>query len=77
MTAEARDGSDDGSGGLKTGSVAIWWLFGVDIVFCPPSICVPDPKKSKNIIFSPWGYEDIQNDMAQPVQVSEHPKCLF
>ena len=26
----------------------------VDIVFCPP-----EPRKSKNNIFSPWGYEDI------------------
>ena len=32
----------------------------VDIVFCPP-----EPRKSKNNIFSPWGHEDIQNDMAQ------------
>ena len=25
----------------------------VDTIFCPPSIWVPDPKKSKNSIFSP------------------------
>ena len=31
----------------------------VDIVFCLPSICVLDPEKSKNIIFSPWGRENI------------------
>jgi len=35
----------------------------IDTVFCPPSICVPDHKKSKNIIFSPWGRENIQNDV--------------
>ena len=28
----------------------------VDTVFCPPSICVPDPK---NIIFFPWACENI------------------
>ena len=27
----------------------------VDTVFCLPSVCVLDPKKSKNIIFSTWG----------------------
>ena len=27
----------------------------VDTIFCPPSICMPDPENSKNIIFSPWG----------------------
>jgi len=31
----------------------------VDTVFCLPSICVPDPEKSKNIIFSPWGHKKI------------------
>ena len=36
----------------------------VDIVFCSPSFCVPDPKKPKNIIFSPWGHENIYNGVA-------------
>ena len=49
----------------------------VDIVFCPPSICKPDPEKSRNIIFSPWGHENIQNSVAWPVQALEHLKCLF
>ena len=31
----------------------------VDIVFHLPSICVPDLEKSKNIIFFPWGCENI------------------
>ena len=31
----------------------------VDTVFCPTSICVLDPEKSKNIIFSPWGHKNI------------------
>ena len=31
----------------------------VDTVFCPLSICVPDPEKSKNIIFSPWDRKNI------------------
>ena len=44
----------------------------VDIVFCPPSICMPDPEKLQNIIFSPWGRENIQNDVAQPVRTLEH-----
>ena len=35
----------------------------VNTVFCSPLICVPNPEKSKNVIFSPWGCEDIQNDM--------------
>ena len=48
----------------------------VDTVFCSPSICVLDLKKSKNIIFSPWGCEDIQNDMGQLVRTLEHLKCL-
>ena len=30
----------------------------VDIVFCPPLICMTNLKKSKNIIFSTWGRED-------------------
>jgi len=49
----------------------------VDIVFCPSSICVTDPKKSKNIIFSSWGYENIYNGIAQPVRTPERSKCLF
>ena len=53
------------------------WLFGVDTVICPPSICVLGLEKYKNIIFSPWSRDDIQNDVAQPVRASEHPKCLF
>ena len=72
-----RDGNGRGSDGLKTWSVVVWWLFGVNIVFCPPSICVLGLEKSKNIIFSPWSREDIQNDVAQPVWASEHLKCLF
>ena len=35
----------------------------VDTVFCPLSICVLDLEKSKNIIFSPWCYKNIQNDV--------------
>ena len=35
----------------------------VDTVFSPPSICVPNPKKSKNIIFLPRSHENIYNDM--------------
>ena len=31
----------------------------VDTLFCPPLICVLDLEKSKNIIFSPWGRENI------------------
>ena len=49
----------------------------VDTVFCLPSICMQDPEKSKNVIFSPQGRENIQNDVMQPVQTLEHPKCLF
>ena len=49
----------------------------VDTIFCPLLICMPDPEKSKNIIFSPWGHENIYNDMAQPVQTSERTKYLF
>ena len=49
----------------------------VDTIFCPSSIYVLDPKKSKNIIFSLGGRENIQNDVAQPVRTPEHPKCLF
>ena len=39
----------------------------VDTVFCSLSICIPNPKKSKNISFSSQGCENIQNDMAQPI----------
>ena len=49
----------------------------VDTVFYLPLIYVPDPKKSKNVIFSPWGHKNIHNDVVQPVQTPEHPKCLF
>ena len=49
----------------------------VDIVFCPPSICVPNSEKFKNIIFSPWGRKNIQSDVVQPVQTSEHLKYIF
>ena len=49
----------------------------VDTVFCLPSICVPNPKKPKNIIFSPLGHENIYNGVAQPVRTLEHPKCHF
>jgi len=38
---------------------------------------MPDPEKPKNIIFSPWGQENIYNGVAQLVQTSEHLKCLF
>ena len=34
-------------------------------------------KNPKNIIFSPWDHKNIQNDVAQPVWIAEHPKCLF
>ena len=46
----------------------------IDTVFCLPSIYMPNPKKPKNVIFSPWGRENIQNDVTQPVQTSKHPK---
>ena len=49
----------------------------VDTVFCPPSICLPDPKNSKNINFSSWGCGHTQIDMAQFVWASEHLKCHF
>ena len=35
------------------GSDVMSFMDGVDTVFCPPSICVLDPEKSKNIILSP------------------------
>ena len=50
---------------------------GVGTIFCLPSICVLDPKKSKNIIFSSWVYESIQNDVVQPIQGPKHLKYLF
>ena len=49
----------------------------VDTVFCPPLTYMSDPKKSKNVIFSSWGCENIQNDVAQPIRTPKHPKCLF
>ena len=49
----------------------------VDTIFYLPSICMLDPEKSKNIIFSPWGRENIQNSVVRPVRASEHLKCLF
>ena len=49
----------------------------VDIVFCSSTICVLDSKKSKNIVFSLLGRENIQNDVVQPVRTPEHLKCLF
>ena len=36
-----------------------------------------DSEISKNIIFSPWGHEDIQNDVAQPIWMPKHSKCLI
>ena len=52
-------------------------LMGVNTVFCSPSICVPNTEKSKNISFHPWGQENIQNDVAQPVRTPEYPKFFF
>ena len=49
----------------------------VDTVFFPPSICMLNPKKPKNIIFSPWGHENIYNGMTQPVWTLEHSKYIF
>ena len=46
-------------------------------IFFPSSICVLNLEKYKLIIFSAWGHENIQNDVAQPVRTLEHPKCLF
>ena len=43
----------------------------VDTIFCSSLICMPDPEKSQNIIFSPWGRKNIQNDVVQPIQLSE------
>ena len=58
-------------------SLIFVWLGVVDTVFFPPSICVPDPKNPKNIIFSPWVCKSIQDDVAQPVRALKHLKCLF
>jgi len=49
----------------------------VDTIFYPPLICMPDPEKSQNIIFSSWGRKNIQNDAVQPIWALEHPKCIF
>ena len=49
----------------------------VDTIFSLPSICVSNPEKPKNFIFSLWGRENIQNDVVQPVRTPEHLKCLF
>ena len=57
--------------------IVVVLLVVVDTVFFLLSICVPNPKKSKNISFSLWGREKIQNDMVQPVQTLEHQKFLF
>ena len=34
-------------------------VYAIHIVFCPPLICMPNPKNSKNIIFSPRGSRSI------------------
>ena len=31
----------------------------VDTIFSLPMVCLLDPENSKNIIFSPWGHENI------------------
>ena len=49
----------------------------VDTIFCSPSICMPNPWKSKNIIFFPSIRKSIKNNAVQPVRALEHPKCLF
>ena len=36
----------------------------IDTVFCLPLICEPSLEKPKNIIFSPWGHENIYNGVA-------------
>ena len=41
-------------------------LNSVDIVFCLPSICVPNPKNSKNVKFSPGDHGNIQINMVYP-----------
>jgi len=54
-----------------------WDIYTIDTVFCLPSNCVPDPEKSKNIIFFSWDHENIYNGVAQPVRALEHSKCIF
>lgn len=53
------------------------WFYIVDIVFCPPSICMPDLENSKNINFLPRDSENIQIEVRQPVWAMEHFKCHF
>ena len=52
---------------IYDGTIALWqnfllvYMFSiltVDTVFCPPSIYMSDPKKSKDTICSPWGREN-------------------
>ena len=50
---------------------------GVNIVFCPPSICMPNLEKPKNIIFSPWGHKNINNGVAQPIRTLKRSKYIF
>ena len=38
---------------------------------------MPDLEKPKNIIFSPWGHENIYNGVAQPVWTPKRSKYLF
>ena len=45
--------------------------------FVRPRFACRTLKKPKNIIFSPWDRENIQNDIAQPVRTPEHSKYLF
>ena len=49
----------------------------VDIVFYLPSICMPDLEKYKNLIFSPWGHQNIYNGVAQLVWTPERLKYPF
>ena len=49
----------------------------VDTVFCSSLICMPYLEKPKNIIFSPWGHENISNGVAQLVQTLDCSKCIF
>ena len=53
------------------------FLVAIDTIFSLPSICVQDLEKYKNIIFSPWGHKNIQNDVAQPARTLKPLKCLF
>ena len=55
--------------------IYIFKIPNLDTVFCLPSICVPNPENSKNIIFSPWGHGNIYIDVAQPVRTAEYLKC--